>query len=382
MEPRGRALSGGAPTARATAARRGPRPASRWRARPHPRPRAGPSTSCAPAARRSRAWRSARCARPSRSRSSAPTSSAAPQALEDRERNLDAAGRGAEAAKRVQRKELERISGLTAAQAKQLLIADVEQEARHQAALTLRQIEEETKREAERRARNILSIAMQRLAAHARQRDDHAPGRAAERRDEGADHRPRGPQHPRARDADRGRHHHRRDAQRAVVLSSFDGVRREIARLTLERLIADGRIHPARSRRRYEKARAGGRGADRRGGRARRARGAGSTGSTRSCSSSSAGCASAPATGRTSSTTWSSARSWPAMIAAELGVSVETARRAALLHDIGKAVSHEVEGPHAQVGAQDRRAATARPRPSPTRSRRTTTRSSRAPSRP
>ena len=86
------------------------------------------------------------------------------RALEDRERNVARQTEELKRAKRVQRRELERISGLSAGQARQLLIADVEQEARHQSALRLKEIEDETKREAERRARNILSVAMQRLA--------------------------------------------------------------------------------------------------------------------------------------------------------------------------------------------------------------------------
>ena len=91
------------------------------------------------------------------------------QALEDRERNLEQQAEELKRAKRVQRRELERISGLSAAQAKQLLVADVEQEARHQAgAAAAGDRARRRKREAERRARNILSVAMQRLAAHAR----------------------------------------------------------------------------------------------------------------------------------------------------------------------------------------------------------------------
>src|SRR6266540_4277343 len=86
------------------------------------------------------------------------------QALEDRERNLARQVDELKRAKQVQRRELERVSGLTAAEARQLLVSDVEQEARHQAALRLQEIEKETKREAERRARSILSVAMQRLA--------------------------------------------------------------------------------------------------------------------------------------------------------------------------------------------------------------------------
>ena len=87
------------------------------------------------------------------------------QAVEDRERNLAKETEDLKQAKRVQRRELERLSGLSANQAKQLLLAEVEQEARHQAGLRLQQIEEETRTEAERRARSILSVAMHRIAA-------------------------------------------------------------------------------------------------------------------------------------------------------------------------------------------------------------------------
>src|SRR5262245_57975800 len=86
------------------------------------------------------------------------------QAIEDRERNLDQQAEELKGAKRVQRREPERISGLGASQAKQLLVPDVEREAGHQAALRLQEIEHETRAEAERRARSILSVAMQRLA--------------------------------------------------------------------------------------------------------------------------------------------------------------------------------------------------------------------------
>ena len=87
------------------------------------------------------------------------------EALDDRERNLDHQVSELKEAKRRQLRELERIAGLSAAQARQILIKEVEDEGRHQAALTLQRMEEETKLEAERRARGILAVAMQRLAA-------------------------------------------------------------------------------------------------------------------------------------------------------------------------------------------------------------------------
>jgi ribonuclease Y len=272
------------------------------------------------------------------------------QALEDRERNVDQQGEELKRAKRVQRRELERISGLNSGQARQLLIADVEQEARHQAALRLQEIEQETKREAERRARNILSVAMQRLAApHASDNttrlvelpSDEMKGRIIGR--EG--------RNIRALEKLTGVDVIIDETPSAVVLSSFDGVRREIARITLERLIADGRINPALIEETYKQASTeideriveeGERGA-------LEARVNGldpvliqMLGRLRFRTS----------YGQNVLDHLIECSQLAALIAAELGASVETARRAALLHDIGKAVSHEVEGPHSQVGAR------------------------------
>jgi ribonuclease Y len=272
------------------------------------------------------------------------------QALEDRERNIEQQSEELKRAKRVQRRELERISGLSAAQAKQILVADIEQEARHQAALRLQEIERETRHEAERRARNILSVAMQRLAApHAGDNTTRLvelPSDEMKGRIIGRDGR-----NIRALEKLTGVDVIIDETPSAVVLSSFDGVRREIARITLERLIADGRIHPALIEETYEQAKAQ---LDERiveeGERAmlearvhgldpelvkllgklkfRTSYGQNVLDHLIECSE------------------------LAGLIAAELGASVETARRAALLHDIGKAVSHEIEGPHAQVGAR------------------------------
>ena len=272
------------------------------------------------------------------------------QALEDRERNIEQQSEELKRAKRVQRRELERISGLSAAQAKQILVADIEQEARHQAALRLQEIERETRHEAERRARNILSVAMQRLAApHAGDNTTRLvelPSDEMKGRIIGRDGR-----NIRALEKLTGVDVIIDETPSAVLLSSFDGVRREIARITLERLIADGRIHPALIEETYEQAKAQ---LDVRiveeGERAmlearvhgldpelvkllgklkfRTSYGQNVLDHLIECSE------------------------LAGLIAAELGASVETARRAALLHDIGKAVSHEIEGPHAQVGAR------------------------------
>src|SRR5919106_2630685 len=166
------------------------------------------------------------------------------QAFEDRERNLEQQAEELKRAKRVQRRELEQISGLSAAQAKQVLLKDIEEEARHQAGLSLQRIEDQTKRDAERRARSILSVAMQRLAAtHASEtttRLVELPNDEMKGRIIGRDGR-----NIRALENLTGVDFIIDETPSAVVLSSFDGVRREIARRTLEKLIADGRIHPA-----------------------------------------------------------------------------------------------------------------------------------------
>ncbi len=245
---------------------------------------------------------------------------------------------------------LEQISGLSAGRAKQLLLKEVEEQAKHDAARRIRQIEEETKREAERRVRNILSVCMQRLAAgHAAETTvsvvqlsaDDMKGRIIGR--EG--------RNIRALENLTGVDFIIDDTPGAVVLSGFDGVRREIARMTLEKLLQDGRIHPARIEEMYYQAKseleehivemgeqavfdAGVQGVHpeliKVLGRLRFRTSYGQNVLAHSIEVS----------------------QLAAMMAAELGASARTARRAALLHDIGKAVTHEVEGPHALVGGE------------------------------
>jgi ribonucrease Y len=246
--------------------------------------------------------------------------------------------------------ELERISGLSAARAKQLLLKQVEEQARHDSARLIRQIEEDTKREADRRVRNILSVCMQRLAAgHAAETTvsvvqlsaDDMKGRIIGR--EG--------RNIRALENLTGVDFIIDDTPGAVVLSGFDGVRREIARLTLEKLLEDGRIHPARIEEMYYQAKseleahivelgeqavldAGVQGLDadlvKLLGRLKFRTSYGQNVLSHSIE----------------------VARLAAMMADELGASAKTARRAALLHDIGKAVTHEIEGPHALVGGE------------------------------
>ena len=272
------------------------------------------------------------------------------QALEDRERNLVNQTDELKQAKRVQRRELERISGLSAAQAKQMLLADVEQEARHQAALKIRQIEEEARREGERRARNILAVATQRLAAkHSNETTTRLvdlPSDEMKGRIIGRDGR-----NIRTLEKVTGVDVIIDETPSAVVLSSFDGVRREVARVTLERLIVDGRIHPALIEETYEQAKRdlekrvvdeGEQAALEAHVHALDPELAKLIGQLRFRTS----------YGQNVLDHLIECANLAGILAEELGASAETARRAAFLHDIGKAVTHEVEGPHALIGAR------------------------------
>jgi len=270
--------------------------------------------------------------------------------LTERERALAATREEVAREHEMLTRELERVSGLSASQAKTMLLKEIEDQARHDHARILRQVEEETKRDAERRARSILAVAMQRLAAaHAAEttvsvvhlQSDDMKGRIIGR--EG--------RNIRALESLTGVDFIIDDTPNAVVLSGFDGVRREIARMTLEKLLADGRIHPARIEETFYQAK--------------------SELESHIVESGEVAVLEANVGGldaelvrilgrlkfRTSYGQNVLAHSvetanLAAMMADELGASAKTARRAALLHDIGKAVSHEIEGPHALVGGE------------------------------
>jgi len=244
--------------------------------------------------------------------------------------------------------ELERVSGVSAVRAKEQLIEQMEDAARQDAAKRVRQIEDETKREADRRVRNILSVVMQRLAAgHAAETtvsvvqlsSDDMKGRIIGR--EG--------RNIRALETLTGVDFIIDDTPGAVVLSSFDGVRREIARMTLERLLQDGRIHPARIEEVYFLVKSdleahivevGEEGAIEAGVQGLHPELVKYLGRLKFRTS----------YGQNVLAHSVEVSRLAAMMASELGAGAKTSRRAALLHDIGKAVTHEIEGPHALVG--------------------------------
>jgi ribonuclease Y len=270
--------------------------------------------------------------------------------LDARERDIGRRAAELEEGESLQLAELERISSLGAAEARQALLDEVEKDARRQAGLDLRRIEEETRLEAEHRARGILATATQRLAGpHAVKTTTqlvHLPNDEMKGRIIGRDGR-----NINALEQLTGVDIIIDDTPSAVRISSFDGMRREVARLSLERLIADGRIHPARCEEAFEQA-------------TREIE-------DRIVEEGERATLDAKVNGlhpelidllgklqfRTSYgqnvlTHLVESSYLAALIALELGAAGDIARRAALLHDIGKAVDQEVEGTHAQVGAR------------------------------
>src|SRR3954462_8631437 len=272
------------------------------------------------------------------------------RSLDDRERNLDLGAAKLKEARREHVRELERIASLSASQAKQILLKELEDEPGHDSARLIRQVEEEAKRDADRRARSILAAVMQRVASsHATEttvsvvelKSDELKGRIIGR--EG--------RNIRALETLTGIDFIIDDTPGAVLLSGFDGVRREIARLPLEKLLQDGRIHPARIEEAFQSAKSE---IDQHvveiGEQAVFEANVGSLhpelvkllGKLRFRTS----------YGQNVLAPSIECARLAGMLAAELGGDPRIAARAALLHDIGKAVSHEVEGPHALVGGE------------------------------
>ncbi|MGD8283004.1 MAG: ribonuclease Y [Desulfobacterales bacterium] len=249
-----------------------------------------------------------------------------------------------------QKQQLEKISGLTTDQAKELLIRAMENEARYEGAKLIKKIENETKEQADKKAKKILATAIQRYAGDfvaertvsvVQLPSDEMKGRIIGR--EG--------RNIRALEAATGIDLIIDDTPEAVILSGFNPVRREVARISLMRLISDGRIHPARIEDVVKK-----------------------VGQEVDTAIKEAGEQAAFDLGvhgihseiikfigrlkfRTSYAQNVLQHSvevgfLSGVMASELGLNVKMARRMGLLHDIGKAVDHEVEGPHAVIGSR------------------------------
>ncbi len=248
-----------------------------------------------------------------------------------------------------QRRELERVAGMTREEASEMLMRSIEVEVREQANRMTRQIEAQAKEEADERARRIIVSAIGRWASDQVSEASVSvvplPGEEMKGRIIGREGR-----NIRALEMATGVDLIIDDTPEAVILSGFDPVRREIARQALGKLIQDGRIHPARIEEMVDKARADVETVIKEEGE-RAAFEAGVHGLNPDLLKSLGRLHFRFSMGQNVLKHSVETAHLCAIMAAELGADVNIARRGGLLHDIGKGVSHEVEGPHALIGA-------------------------------
>ncbi|GAA4564970.1 ribonuclease Y [Planotetraspora kaengkrachanensis] len=263
--------------------------------------------------------------------------------LADRREELD---RVAEKRRQI----LQRVAGLTAEQAKSELVKEIENQAKREAALIVRDIESEARKEGEKRACKIVTLAVQRVATEQTAESVvsvlHLPGDEMKGRIIGREGR-----NIRAFESTTGVNLIIDDTPEAVLLSCFDPVRRETARLTLERLVLDGRIHPQRIEEAYERSREEVRELCVRAGEDALVE-IGITDMHPELVTLLGQLRYRTSYGQNVLKHLIESAHLAGIMASELGLDRELVKRGALLHDIGKALTHEVEGSHALIGAE------------------------------
>jgi ribonuclease Y len=271
-------------------------------------------------------------------------------ALDERRSELDEQAKALTEADAKAGKELERVAGLTAEQAKAELVAAMENQAKREAAVTVRDIEATAKSEADKRARKIVTLAIQRVAVEQTSESVvsvmHLPGDEMKGRIIGREGR-----NIRAFESVTGVNLIIDDTPEAVLLSCFDPVRREIGRLTLERLVSDGRIHPQRIEEAYERGKAEIEQICLRAGEDA-VTGLGITDMHPELVNLLGRLRYRTSYGQNVLIHLIESAHIAGMMASELGLDPVLMKRCTVLHDIGKALTHEVEGSHALIGAE------------------------------
>jgi ribonuclease Y len=269
--------------------------------------------------------------------------------LDSREKKLDQIEREIETVRQQQLVELERVSGLSREEARDLLLVSVREEARQDMARVIREVEQEAREEGERRAREIIVTAIQRCAsdqvAESVVSSVTLPSEEMKGRIIGRQGR-----NIRTIEQLTGVDVIVDDTPEAVILSCFDPVRREVARLALQKLIQDGRIHPARIEKIVKKTQEEVEQSLKEEGE-KAAFDASVTGLHPEILKLLGRLKYRTSYGQNVLAHAVETAHIGAMMAAELGAEVEVVRAGCLLHDIGKAVSHEVDGAHALIGA-------------------------------